>query len=1163
MAVIGNVATIHPIRDFVSSLDDAAQAIACVKISARPRCTGFLIAKDLVLVPAYAFQAKDDLSEIFVQGDSQDRSFEVPLRGAPEILPEIEPGMGCGVLRLAWRPDCRVPPIALDAPGPGAPVTLLHHPQGGPASFSTGFVQPAPPPYLGHDADSVPGSGGGALFDADWRVIGMHMRSGDGANEALSMAAIVDLLRTSRYWRTIARQHRLADATAAITSLSLADAPASAPQPLSPILRAAALSPGFDIGTLSKEEAESLQPLVIDASSGSWVLRPEERRRILRTAGSLRALKPQRRRSRHEVAEGVVDRIIAGPPYALEEESEEALGWWLQMSRWFAEVQSDLPSPSDVARQLEARRLRGRLHQIVGPDFRGRAKQLRIIHDWYDSHDGPLMLIGPGGIGKSSLAAKFAATLPSKTVILWLDFDRADLAPDDAVSVLEGIAEQVALQLPDFDRPRITAKNWKRQADRIGKVLVKVPGRLPPLLLLDSFEAAQYSLRYQQLWPVLERIVAQAPALRLCVTGRAPVPDLTLGGRRAQPLILEGLGGKAARAWLEAHGVGDSDILDRVTRIAAGIPLILRLALRYLEMGGKAADLPNDLPQAMIAGYLYGRILDRVQNPAYRPLASGILVLRRLTADMIQPIFEGLVELPAGDKQILYEELMRELSLVEGGEVLRLRPEVRTATLALLEREKPDLVAQIDRHAADWYARADNPSVEDRAERVYHCLRSADLANAAAAWVDGCGAYLTFAGDDLRDARARRWLSRRLTTTDIATTQDAWEQDAAERIRKLRGRGHDSAIAGILAEGDQRSGRGALAFQEAYQHWLERRPGAARDLLLAGAVDGGPLGHAPSEALLALALARTGRVPEADVRLAHLETRPPMLVGSSDNARLLVHAARLRLTIDLEGEMHLLRDGAGSLRDVLRRKLAPVDVVLPALARLGAQANQSSEWISAAITTDNSSHALLAAVNVERSRGLPLETTENREYRAEWLSNWSMYEHLVDFSGFTQVYQVAHDEALRLAIRGWWRWFLMCREDFLEPSRAFLDEPRPMTPAVSGMVATLMLLLGKIRNIIPHFYGTKIVLAQKLMHFRLEVPVDQWARLLDVMKLGAEMPFEWERVARLEKNGVVTIEPEAINSFGSDDHWLLLYLATPDPLEALVAELAGHVPRIF
>ena len=67
------------------------------------------------------------------------------------------------------------------------------------------------------------------------------------------------------------------------------------------------------------------------------------------------------------------------------------------------------------------------------------------------------MVSGIGGVGKSSLVARFALSLPADTLFLWLDFDRADLAPDDALSVMTLLNQQASVQLADFKGPDLIA----------------------------------------------------------------------------------------------------------------------------------------------------------------------------------------------------------------------------------------------------------------------------------------------------------------------------------------------------------------------------------------------------------------------------------------------------------------------------------------------------------------------------------------------------------------------------------------------------------------------------------------------------------------------------------------------------------------------------------
>ena len=155
----------------------------------------------------------------------------------------------------------------------------------------------------------------------------------------------------------------------------------------------------------------------------------------------------------HQVA---IDAILEGPPFNLSEIAEDQLPYWLQAVRWFAGVVPERPTAGEIAWRLEKLRIRSRLRIVAGDDFRGRVDEVKQLNDWFDEDSlGPIMMSGIGGIGKSALIAKFALQLPAETCLFWLDFDRADLAPDDAVSVLIALSQQASVQLEPFGSPDI------------------------------------------------------------------------------------------------------------------------------------------------------------------------------------------------------------------------------------------------------------------------------------------------------------------------------------------------------------------------------------------------------------------------------------------------------------------------------------------------------------------------------------------------------------------------------------------------------------------------------------------------------------------------------------------------------------------------------------
>ncbi len=674
------------------------------------------------------------------------------------------------------------------------------------------------------------------------------------------------------------------------------------------------------------------------------------------------------------------------------------------------------------------------------------------------------------------------------------------------------------------------------------------------------------------------------PALRVIVTGRAPVPDLVLSGRKAVHAHLDGLATEDARAWLQEKGVTDPSTLSRVLEVANGIPLILLLAVHYLEKGGSLSDVPDDLPAAIVAGYLYDRILDRVQNGEFKPLASGALVLRRLSADMIEPVLGGLVTFPAGDPEEWVVELSREVGLVEGCDVLRLRPEVRAATLELLERDQPDLVRKIDERAAGWYASQASDQPEIAAELVYHLLRLGRVADAAKAWRDGAGSFLMYADEEIRHDEARRWLQARLGMSVQASAEfsvETWEQTAVERIRLVRGRKHDRAVKEILKERHDRTDASPLVFHEAFELRRAGDPNAARALLDRTGHASGTVGR-DRRALRALLAADGGDLRTADALLTGLESPEQWTDRQSGLLDALsIQAARVQLTTDLESEARLLSAPLDSANRLALPELAPVDVVLP-LLKQRLRTSGSIEVGGERIPLHDGlalPRLLTAAVDESRRQHLasfPRGTSHPSppvDARRTTLQQWNSGE---AWSGPAAAFSPSSDAveqtATRLADLGWRRWWLAANGGFL--SRAYQlarDETQARMPATLPIVGTLAIFALRLGpSQLFGFEGPLGFVIQRHPAARevVQMNLDRWQRLRPILDVGVSDLIDWDRYVRIHESTVSVLAWEFMTqrlrmrwlSDASESAFILSMLA-PDPLQTLVADLAGQFDR--
>jgi hypothetical protein len=1168
MAVLGATARFMDVELMLRGLKATSASVVCLR-TGTVTSSAFFVASDIVMLPAFVLRrgfeglAARDL--VFVHGRKTWQGAETP-----EILDAAGDGTkeetSVALIRVRGRSQGQPLGFALEPPSIDSQVAVVQYPLGqNECAVSIGRVLESDDPlWIAYDADTAGGSSGSPVLDAGWNVVAMHHRFNANRNEGLSRAFLVDLLRQSRYWPQLVEEHGFAEIS---QSGEPADPAAAKKKGPSALLRRAALSPVIKPRSLSAAQRGELKALIANPASPAWVLPVSERRAIIDAAGSLAALRRHRRRSRHP-AESVIDSIFEGPPYTHKKADEEELGWWIQVVRWFEGIVPDLPSPAELATTLERRRLRSRLERVAGPDFQGRSEDIKALKAWYRK-GGPLMVMGVGGVGKSALLATFALDLPDDTLLLWLDFDRADLAPDDAGSVLSALTDQLRVQRGEAaSTPADASDDWKPAARRLGADIAAAGG--DSILVLDSFEAAQYSDRYQELWPVLEAVTAAAPNLRVCVTGRAEVPGLTLNGRAAESLPLRGLSEEAAKSWLRKHDIVEPKVLEPVLRIAQGIPLILRLALRYLETGGRMQDLPSDLPDAVISGYLYRRILNRVHDPAIHPLASRVLILRRFSEDMLTPVFKDLVEFPPGEPADWAMELRREKSLFDGSGELRLRGEVRAATLALLERETPDIVREVDGRAAAWYAGKTDLSVEDSAELVYHRLRLGAVEGAAEAWREGCGAFLTYAEEELRDEAARAWLHNQLGAGGGQSLEE-WEYDASRRIADARARGLQRAVAGILLERPDRSARSPLAFEEGYELWRSGQLVAAQTVLARRSA------AQPQDprctALLALLDMRKGDCAGAETLLGTLDRSAWLDRPEAEYCDLAVQAARIRLTVDLLAEETLLAQyphpRAMDIPPPTQGVLAPVDVMLPRLADLFASDEAALESIGPEFDPAVSGyHDLLGTVRHGRGR----RSEQDWDLQATLLERWSagQTKNVPVASGF-RIESSRPDLPLKLAsyladlsLRRWW---LAAFQGFLRRITLLsFDSSHSRVRTHDGIVATMMLLMARLTAVDVRIFGVPFgdfILKSPWYRMPFEVGEDDWPRIWTILRYGVSEKLHLPP-ANVEKSIVVTIEQLVSGTDRRATHieaaCLAYYLLADDPLETLIHRLANPSP---
>ncbi|HYC30436.1 MAG TPA: ATP-binding protein, partial [Chitinophagaceae bacterium] len=548
----------------------------------------------------------------------------------------------------------------------------------------------------------------------------------------------------------------------------------------------------------------------------------------------------------------------------------EELNSLYKVSSWLADIKGaiKLPDRKDILHRIEMVEMLNPMKHLTGVYrdgvfqvmFRGRQKELSTLRSYVGvappqgvsetigrifekvwpfgpTEKKPLLIFGQGGIGKSTLLAKFIlehaeAQKKDRFPFVYLDFDRPNLSALEPETLLIEAARLLSIQYRDIadlseefldyywkwndqyvslidasQTQSISLKSLetskKKELDRTAmqqefltliRKLASHESR-PFLLLLDTFEEVQYKgTEYvRSLYDFVQRLRTEYPLLRTIIAGRAPVPEID-----TYKLELTDLDREAAEGYLTRVGITNPADAKLIAAQIGGNPLTLKLAAELVQSHGQQellaakADAKQQqggnktLPEMQLQGILYRRILGHLHGEDVQKLAHPGMVLRSITPDLILKVLAGPcglnVQTPQ-QAQALFEQIAREVSLVTIPEpgVLRHRTDIRKVMLKLIEQEKKDVVLQIHRAAADYYNGKE--SMADRAERLYHLLAlDYSREDLESLWDEGMQNYLMGSVDEL-PPRGQAFL---LAKTGRESNDDSvWESaDMEDRNRR-------------------------------------------------------------------------------------------------------------------------------------------------------------------------------------------------------------------------------------------------------------------------------------------------------------------------------------------------------------------------------------------
>lgn len=703
------------------------------------------------------------------------------------------------------------------------------------------------------------------------------MSAGDGEYEA-QLATLVDGALGLLSERPASRRGRAA-------SREPSDSTA-----IGPFHVAAAVLSSFDRATLrpaSLDLPTSTGDDIVDVLSDSmpvsgvggaaqWKLLADVRRDVLQQLGSRetiqRAIDANPVRPTDQV-QSIFEAYVKGTAPPLETQDLEQLAATFEVAQWLdglpVALGSPLPDVDAIRSHSDYLTFLQPFEDLAGKNFAGREKELTMLRNYVGVlppgslltgvvraarrvlnllEKPPLVIHGPGGVGKSALIARFIwehANIPNsqKFPFVYLDFDRASLRSEEPLTFMIEAVRQLGLQYaeahPYADRVRAawqeqliaryqdpapavqanqmtsapgttalgasTEIDWHDYVADFGSLLQNVrEGKDPCLFVLDTFEEVQYQgeVVVASLCQFLKAFQEAVPRLRIVIAGRVPIdlPDFPV-----DPKPLGDFDESAANLFLEKRGVVEPKLRRTIIKRIGRSPLSLLLAATAVKRARESGEEENldletadgvDLTEAQIQGQLYRRILKHIQDPEVEQIAYPGLALRRVTPDIIRRVLAVPCKVSVPDDataQDLFDRLAREISLVhfEDGALVH-RRDVRRIMLPLLRESQKDAVRDIEEAAIAYYMERDG-SV-DRAEEIYHRLaRHEPFDVVAARWDDDAKPYLYNALDQNElGARERAWLlprldrGRKLDAEERAAADlETWEWDTEQRVREL------------------------------------------------------------------------------------------------------------------------------------------------------------------------------------------------------------------------------------------------------------------------------------------------------------------------------------------------------------------------------------------
>ncbi len=626
-----------------------------------------------------------------------------------------------------------------------------------------------------------------------------------------------------------------------------------------------------EVGSMLMEHGEAI---TIGPAKGKWSITSITRRAVLselkRKGKLIKALQANRKNMPDNPTQRAIDDLLQGKQPKLMGTLRDLLGIEQALNLIGPVNETSQDFRSLLTAKIEKLRLLEPLQRLVNDGFSGRKKEMKLLRGYVDElpsknlgewitrgidnvldifrHRPPLVVWGPGGVGKSTLLAQFlldhAGPEQSDPIpFIFLDFDRGQLDPLQPDSLLEEAFRQIQVQFPELattaasykaatklrlaveDKYEYSKSSHYKRSSALRKYLINLLNAISDqhkknlLVFVDTFEVVQRR-GPTPVFNVLKfaaELLRYTPNLRFVIAGRAALRDADFQFTDRAPiwkeLPLKGFDNDAGGAYLKgllkklSMTNVSPNVLNRIVTILRGNPLSIRLAAQVFYKEGitaledtvSKARYDAAFSQERIQGMLQNRIVDHLPEKL-RKIADPGLVVRRITAEVIVNVLAEPCELDIrnlSEAEELFKDLQSEVSIVEpiGENMLRHRPDVRILMLPLLRDKLGAKAREIDEKAVMFWAARNDP--ESRAEEIYHLLwLGVDTETLENAWQRGPVAKwgLEDALDEFEELNGspetRIWLSSKLEREISSELEDKanlinWERNTELRVRSL------------------------------------------------------------------------------------------------------------------------------------------------------------------------------------------------------------------------------------------------------------------------------------------------------------------------------------------------------------------------------------------